>query len=69
VSDQPGGGIEFAPTPQILFLCTGNASRSVLAGAALSEQRQDLGITTAGTLVVDGLPMSHRTRAAFDSVA
>ena len=53
----------------VLFLCTGNATRSVLAGAALSARLPHLEITTAGTLTVDGCPISIRTRAAFGAVA
>src|SRR5262249_35024807 len=53
---------------RILFLCTGNATRSVLGGAALAQRRPDLAIETAGTLVIEGLPMSFRTRAGFDAI-
>ena len=53
----------------VLFLCTGNATRSVLAGAALRARLPHLEITTAGTLTVDGCPISIRTRAAFGAVA
>lgn len=53
------------PGSTILFLCTGNASRSVIAGAALARRRPDLAIATAGTLVLEGLPMSTRTRSAL----
>lgn len=51
-----------------MFLCTGNAARSVMAGAALSAHLPDWHVTTAGTLVVEGQPMSVRTRAALEQV-
>lgn len=51
-----------------VMLCTGNAARSVMAGAALAALLPDRPITTAGTLVVEGQPMSWRTRAALESV-
>jgi protein-tyrosine-phosphatase len=54
--------------PSVLFLCTGNATRSVLAATALRARRPDLAVTSAGTLTIDGLPMSWRTRAAFDDI-
>jgi len=52
----------------VVFLCTGNAARSVMGGAALAAHLPDWHVTTAGTLVVEGQPMSWRTRAALEAV-
>jgi protein-tyrosine-phosphatase len=52
-------------TPHVLFICTGNAARSVMAGAMLAGHDVDVRITTAGTHVVEGHPMSRRTRDAM----
>lgn len=52
----------------IVVLCTGNAARSVMAGAALQARLPDRPVVTAGTLVVEGQPMSWRTRAALEAV-
>lgn len=39
-----------------------------MAGVALEQRRPELHVRTAGTLTVDGLPISWRTRAALDDV-
>ncbi len=57
----------------IVTLCTGNAARSVMAGAMLShlstERGLGLEITTAGTLVVEGQPLSPRVRQALRGIS
>lgn len=55
-------------TWRVLTLCTGNATRSVMLGALLAAQRPELTVRTAGTLSIDGLVMSWRTRAGFESI-
>jgi len=55
-------------TAPIVLLCTGNAARSVMAGAALAALLPGWPVSTAGTLVVEGQPMSWRTKAALESV-
>jgi protein-tyrosine-phosphatase len=68
------GGAHPAPSdrpPVIVVLCTGNAARSVMAGAMLDGAISDhapVRLVTAGTHVVDGQPMSRRTRCALEAV-
>lgn len=54
--------------PHIVFICTGNAARSVMAAAALAALDAEVQITSAGTLVLEGQPMSWRTREAMAGV-
>jgi protein-tyrosine-phosphatase len=54
--------------PHVVFLCTGNAARSVMGGAITRARRDDLEVVTAGTHVVEGMPMSWRTRDALGGI-
>ena len=52
----------------VVSLCTGNAARSVMAGALLAEHVPGLNVSTSGTHVIEGLPMSWRTADAIKSL-
>jgi protein-tyrosine-phosphatase len=66
-SNPVGSGEDDRPRqPHVLTLCTGNAARSVMAGAMLRSA--PVHMVTAGTHVVEGQPMSRRTRDALASV-
>ena len=54
-----------ADRPTICFLCTGNAARSVMARAMFAARAPGYRAVGAGTLVLEGLPMSQRTRRAL----
>ena len=52
-------------SPHILYLCTGNAARSVMAAIMTRDRTDQLRVTGAGTHVIGGQPMSIRTRTAL----
>ena len=54
------------PRPVICFVCTGNAARSVMARAMFAERAPGYQAIGAGTLVLEGHPMSQRTRRALE---
>jgi len=56
------------PELHVVTLCTWNAARSVMAGAILREHVPGLHVTTSGTHVIEGMPMSWRTRDAIASL-
>jgi len=49
----------------VCFLCTGNAARSVMARVMFAARSEGHRAVGAGTLVLEGLPMSQRTRNAL----
>lgn len=50
---------------QIVYLCTGNAARSVMATTMSRAWAPELTVWGAGTFSIEGLPMSSRTRDAL----
>lgn len=64
----PGPDTEANRRPLVVVLCTGNAARSVMAGAMLEASGAPVRVATAGTHALEHQPMSVRTREALESV-
>lgn len=65
----PRPEVDDGSLPMVVFLCTGNAARSVMAAAMLRDllgPDPDYYVHSAGTLVLPGHPMSVRTRRALE---
>ncbi|MCZ7530748.1 MAG: hypothetical protein M5U31_10635 [Acidimicrobiia bacterium] len=54
---------ETAPT--VLFVCTGNAARSVLASTFLARGAPGLSVESAGTHAFNGMPPGHHVRTVL----
>ncbi len=52
----------------VLFLCTGNAARSVMAECIMAQLRPDILSVSAGTLAMEGAPLGSRTRHALSTI-
>ncbi|MEZ5114822.1 MAG: hypothetical protein R2737_01030 [Candidatus Nanopelagicales bacterium] len=55
-------------TPRLLFVCTGNATRSVIGAALVLRAHPDWPVSSAGTLAVPGQPLGASTRRAMQQV-
>ena len=51
--------------PRVVYLCTGNAARSVMATVITRARTDAIEVRGAGTHSIEGLPMSQRTRSAL----
>jgi protein-tyrosine phosphatase len=52
----------------LLVVCTGNAARSVMVRAMLTESQVPVDVRSAGTHAIELQPMGQRTRGALRSV-
>ena len=61
--------IEPTAPPRLLFVCTGNATRSVIGAALVAREYPQWPVASAGTFAIPGLTSSVRTLAALTAVS
>lgn len=56
------------PSTRVLFVCTGNAARSVMSTASLARHAPEIRARSAGTHAVEGMPAGRHVRRALREI-